>query len=614
MNRCYQLVLFFSLVGYFGCATDGSRFYDSAMNDRNRAPASLAIPEYYENDKVPSVEAVHGQVEADFLFLKSDLESQAGKSGESIELLKSALVYDPSASTLMQKLAVEYYKKGQTRDALYWAEKAKDKSPERRDLTLLVAGLYTSTKNYAQAEHEYLNLLKKDKDDAEATLYLGAVYSEMKNYSRAVQKFQELTKHSQYASKHLAHYYLARVYLEQGLKSANKLAQASLKKCLDSKPDFFEGISLLAQLIQKEEGIEKSIKFYSQHQKKYGPNPKIAEILAQHYIEKNNYDQAFEQLEILDSYSDDLIQVKLKMALILIDKKEYDPAIGKLKEILSLAPESDKVRFYLSAVYEEKKQYQNAFDEYMKIIKTSSYFEEARLHSAYLAKVMGQTDLAMKVLQESINYKSENPQSFFLLAQFHEDKKDLKKALETLNLAENKFPKNAQVIFYKGTIQDKLNLKTEMIKTMKRVLALESDHVQAMNYLAFSWAELNLDLEQAERYARQAVAKEKEDAFILDTLGWVLFKKGQFKEAAEVLEKAHSLQPSVGIIAEHLGDIYSKVQKFDKARSYFLKAVESETDPDKKKDIQQKMSQIESSLKNRSPASAVSDENKSGTP
>ncbi len=607
MIRCQRLILVLGFLGLFGCATDGSRFYDSAMNDHNRAPASLAVPQTFGSETVPTIDAVNNQIEADFLFLKSDMESQTGKSGESIELLKSALVYDPNAPTLMQKLAVEYYKKGQIRDAVYWAEKAKLKSPERRDLSLLVAGLYTSTKDYVRAEQEYLNLLKKDKDDAEATLYLGAVYSEMKNYPKAIQKFTELTKHPQYSSKYLAYYYLARVYLEQSHRSANHLAQDNLRKSIKIKPDFFESLSLLSQLIQKESGLEKSIQFYSEHQAKFGPNPKIAEILSQYYIEKNHYDLAFDQLEILDNYSDDQIQVKLKMALILIDKKDYDLASAKLKEILNLAPESDKVRFYLSAVYEEQKQLKEAFDEYMKIEKVSSYFEEARLHAAYLAKMLGQPDLAMTVLKESINSKSENAQSYFLLAQFHEDKKEYSKALETLNLAENKFPKNAQVIFYKGTIQDKMNMKQQMVQSMKKVLEYEADHTQAMNYLAFSWAEMNTELDQAEKYARLAVKKEKDDAFIMDTLGWVLYKKGQYKEAAEVLEKAHTLQPSVAIISEHLGDIYSKIQKFEKALSFFNQAVEGESDPEKRKDIQQKISQVKADAKGRKPASAAND-------
>lgn len=585
------------------------------MNDRNRAPASIGIPESYVGD-APIIDNVHNQAEADFLFLKSDLESLAGRSSESIELLKAALIYDPQAATIMQKLAIEFYKRGQTRDALYWAERAKATAPEDRDIQLLVGGLYTTTKNYAKAEAVYSALLKKDKMDSEAILYMGAVYTEMKDYKKALNCFSKLKTHAQYASKHMAYYYSARVMLEQNRKDSMALAEVELKKAIDLKHDFFEGISLLGQLIQKNKGSTQAFRFYIDTQKKYGPIPKLAEILSQYYIEKNDYDKAYEQLEILDSNADELYQVKLKMALILIEKKQFDPAIAKLEEILASAPESDKVRFYLSAVFEEKKEFKNAYQQYMQIAKDSSYFEEARLHAAYLAKLMGEPDKAINVLEASIQNKVENPQTYFLMTQFHEENKDFKKSLDVLKLAEEKFPENPQVFFYKGSIQDKMNLKQDMILSMKKVLELDQDHVQAMNYLAFSWAELGQELEQAEKLARKAVSKEKEDAFILDTLGWVLYKKGQYKEAKGILEKAYEMQPSVGIIAEHLGDVYTKMNKLEKAKILFIKASEDETDDSRKKDILQKISQLESSIQQalRKPASASSDSELSESP
>ncbi|MBC7419155.1 MAG: tetratricopeptide repeat protein [Bdellovibrio sp.] len=609
------VLLQLSATFFLGCASDGGRFYDSAMNDHNRAPSSLNIPEKFDSD-VPTIDSVHNQSEADYLFIKSDLESQAGKASESIESLKSALVYDPQAPTLMQKLAIEYYRRGQTRDAIYWSEKALAQAPESRDLKLLAGGLYTTTKSYAKAEELYLSLLKKDKEDSEARLYLGAVYTETKNYKKAIQSFTTLSKQSSYASKHLAHYYLARVLVEQNLKGSGAAAQAELLKAVKIKPTFSEGITLLGQMIQKEKGAEKAFEFYAKFQKEHGPIVKLAEILSQYYIEKNLYDKAYEQLEVLDSNSDDLVQVKLKMALILIDKKSYDLAINKLQEILATTPESDKVRFYLSAVYEEKKEPKKAFDEYMKIAKDSSYFEEARLHAAYLAKLMGNSRLAMSSLQESMVHKVENPQTFFLMTQFHEENKDYKKSLEVLKLAEEKFPKNPQVYFYRGSIQDKLDLKDAMIDSMKKVLTLDQEHAQAMNYLAFSWAEMGKDLEQAEVFARQAVLKEKNDAFILDTLGWVLFKKGQYKESIEVLEKAYAMQPGVGIIAEHLGDVYLKINKLDKARVLFEKANESETDSDRKKGLKTKITLVDKFMKDgaRLPASVDANLNKEVSP
>ncbi len=605
MIKQNQLIFGLILSLLLGCATGGTGYFDSAMNDRNRTPSSIGIPEKFESE-VPTIDAVHNQAEADFLFLKSDLESQNGKSSESIETLKSALVYDPNAPALMQKLAVEYYRKGQNRDALYWAEKARAQAPDKKDLALLVGGLYTTMKSYGKAEEIYSNLIKKDKSDAEAILYLGAVYTEMKNYKKAIQYFVSLTTLSTYSSKHLAHYYLARVLLEENKKGAQAKAQAELYKSVKIKGDFTEGITLLGQLIQKEKGVDKAYAFYTKMQAEHGPQVKLAELLSQYYIEKNLYDQAYEQLEILDSNTDDLVQVKLKMALILIEKKAYDLAIPKLQEILSTTPESDKVRFYLSAVYEEKKEPQKAYNEYMKILKVSAYFEEARLHAAYLAKLMGQNTLAMSVLKESTDHKVENPQSYFLLTQFHEENKEYKKSLEVLKLAEQKFPKNAQVYFYKGSIQDKLALKDEMILSMKKVLDLDQDHVQAMNYLAFSWAEMGQELEQAEKFARLASVKEKNDPFILDTLGWVLFKKGRYEESVSILEKAYSMQPKVAIIAEHLGDVYLKMNKQEKARDLFLKAADNETDVDRRKELNTKITAIDQFAKEggRVPASA----------
>ncbi len=602
------VLLSLSAAVFTACASDGSRFYDSAMNDRNRAPASMNIPEKYDGD-VPTIDSVHNQAEADFLFLKSDLDSQAGKASESIESLKSALVFDPNAPTLMQKLSIEYYRRGQTRDAIYWAEKAKAQAPEKRDLLLLVGGLHTTIKNYAKAEEAYLALLKNDKDDSEARLYIGAVYTEMKNYKKAIQTFAYLTKQAGYSSKHLAHYYLSRVISEQNLPGAKVASKAELEKAVKIKPDFTDGITLLGQMILKEKGPNKAYEFYAKFQKEHGPNVKLAEILSQYYIEKNQYNEAYDQLEIMDAGADDQVQVKLKMALILIDKKSYDVAIQKLQEILATTPDSDKVRFYLSAVYEEKKEPKKAFDEYMKIAKDSSYYEEARLHAAYLAKLMGDPKLAMTVLQESVAGKVENPQTYFLMTQFHEENKDYKKSLEVLKLAEEKFPKNAQVHFYRGSIQDKMDMKDAMIASMKKVLTLDQEHVQAMNYLAFSWAEMGQDLDQAEKFARQAVLKEKNDAFILDTLGWVLFKKGQYKESIEVLERAYDMQPSVGIIAEHLGDVYMKMNKYEKARSLFQKANDSETDSDRKKDLKSKITQSENFMKDDSRAPASIDAN-----
>lgn len=587
---------------FVGCANSSFHFYDSAINDKNRVPASMGIPVAYDT-ATTTVDSVHNQAEADFLYLKSEIESGAGHNAETIELLKSALVYDNESPTLMQKLAIEYYRGGNLSDALYWAEKATEAAPERREIALLAAGLNTSSKNYSKAEEIYRRLVIADKNDSEAALYLGAVLTEVKNYPKAIETFKSLAQNSKYSSRHLAHYYLARVYSEQNPKKTG-IIKDELHKSLHIKPDFFEAINMLGQYILKEQGQAKAISFYEKYQQKFGPNTKLAELLAQHYITSNDFDKAYEQLEILDESNDDQVQVKLKMALILIDKKIYDKAIVKLEEILTLAPESDKVRFYLAAVYEEKHEFKKALEQYGFIDKNSSYFEESKLHAAYMAKMTGDIDAAIHFLQDVVKNKAENMQTYIFLSQLFEDKKDLKNAEVTLRSAEKKFSDSAQVYYYLGMLQDKMNLKNDMVESMKKVIDIEPDHSQALNYLAYSWAESGEHLDKAESYARKAALKESEDAFILDTLGWVLYKKGEYKKAVDVLEKAHTMQPDVGIISEHLGDVYAKLNMHDKARALFIKASADEADGQHKKELESKVTVTEIAIKNsRQPSS-----------
>jgi tetratricopeptide (TPR) repeat protein len=221
--------------------------------------------------------------------------------------------------------------------------------------------------------------------------------------------------------------------------------------------------------------------------------------------------------------------------------------------------------------------------------------------------MFGDNENALKLMNESIQKRVENPQSLFLMSQLYEDRKQFEKALVYLNQAVEKFPKNPSAHYNLGVLQDKMNKKEDMVVSMKNVLALDSAHPQAMNYLAYTWAEKGVDLDLAESYARKALSKDKDDPFVMDTLAWVLFKKGQFKDALSLLEKASKLQPQVSIIAEHLGDVYEKMEREDDAHKYLKDAVEFETDHERKKELINKLANFESRVKLKRVPSSTSE-------
>jgi Tfp pilus assembly protein PilF len=290
------------------------------------------------------------------------------------------------------------------------------------------------------------------------------------------------------------------------------------------------------------------------------------------------------------------------MSLILVEKRLYDQATSKLKEILKEAPDSDRARFYLAAIYEQTKQNDKAVAEYKKVPAESNYYNDSVIHAVYLLKASKKSDEAEDYAKGALDKKVEEPTFHSLYASLLNENKKPVQAVAILESARKKFPQNTQVLFFLGTIYDSLGDKTKVVATMKEVLEKDPLHVQALNYVAYTYADQGENLGEAEEFARKAVNLEPKDGYILDTLGWVLFKQGKMSEATRYLETAHKVAPEVPIISEHLGDVYVKQAMIDKARKMYQKAMETESEKDRVDTIQSKITSLDPDT-GRRPAS-----------
>ncbi|MBX2987898.1 MAG: tetratricopeptide repeat protein [Bdellovibrionaceae bacterium] len=579
-------------------------YYDSAYNDHNRAPASMTPPTP-SSDAASTIDPTYMRTQADYHFSMGEAYSLDGSRQKAIEAFKMTLVYDPASLAVRLRLATEYLRAGFISESIEQAEEVAKKDPKNVDARLLLGGLYSAMKNYDKAVVQYEQVMKIKPDNLEAPLYLGAVWSEQKQFDKAVKSFESLAKNPDYASPHLAWYYIGRVRSEQREAKYQKASEEAFHKALKIKPDHADSALALNSLYQQRKQEDKGVQFLLRFQKEQGPNVRVAELLSQYFIEKNKFDEAYEQLETLEQNGDDPLSAKLRMALILIEKKIYDKATAKLEDILKEAPESDKVRFYLAAVYEETKQDDKAIAHFRRIPADSTYFEEATIHAAYLMKGKNRLDDAIAILEKGLAAKKEAPQMYAMYASLLDEKGEFQKAEASLAQAITKFPENAQLRFYYGTINDRLGNKTKVIEHMEKVIELDPNHVQGLNYLAFTWAESNERLDEAEKLARRATDLEPKDGYILDTLGWILFKKGEYAEAVRLLEAAVRYQPTVSVIAEHLGDAYMKTAMSEKAFDMYNKALQLETDSKKIEEIKLKIGAINGQKwQGRAPAAA----------
>lgn len=120
-------------------------------------------------------------------------------------------------------------------------------------------------------------------------------------------------------------------------------------------------------------------------------------------------------------------------------------------------------------------------------------------------------------------------------------------------------------------------------------LKLSPDQPSVLNYLGYSWVDRGENMDKAKGLIERAVELKPNDGYIVDSLGWVLYREGQFERAVTSLERAVELRPDDPVINDHLGDAYWRVGRLDEARFQWLRALTLKPEPDLKTQIGAKL-------------------------
>jgi len=109
---------------------------------------------------------------------------------------------------------------------------------------------------------------------------------------------------------------------------------------------------------------------------------------------------------------------------------------------------------------------------------------------------------------------------------------------------------------------------------LKRLIQLKPDYAHAYNALGYSFAERNIRLGEAKELIEKALAISPEDSFIVDSMGWVLYRMGDLRGAAAQLRRAWDGRPD-GEIGAHLGEVLWTLGDKEEARRVWQEALRS---------------------------------------
>ncbi len=150
-------------------------------------------------------------------------------------------------------------------------------------------------------------------------------------------------------------------------------------------------------------------------------------------------------------------------------------------------------------------------------------------------------------------------------------------------------PEHWMYYYARGICYERLKQWDMAEADLEKALELNPDEASVMNYLGYSWVDQDLYLEKAMDMIREAVRREPNNGYYVDSLGWAHYKLGRYDKAVEHLEKAVELRPEDPTLNDHLGDAYWQVGRKREARFQWKNALSLDPEPEDRKQIEEKL-------------------------
>ena len=146
-------------------------------------------------------------------------------------------------------------------------------------------------------------------------------------------------------------------------------------------------------------------------------------------------------------------------------------------------------------------------------------------------------------------------------------------AVDWLNEALKEKPQDRDYLYARALYKEPLGLYDEMIADFKHLLAIDPENTNIMNALGYTLADVNQELDYAAELIEKAYLAMPNNAAVVDSKGWLAFRKGEYREALQYLNLAYKMAPSADV-ATHIGEVHWQTGNKDKAMLFWEKARE----------------------------------------
>ncbi|MEP5760166.1 MAG: tetratricopeptide repeat protein [Litoreibacter sp.] len=242
---------------------------------------------------------------------------------------------------------------------------------------------------------------------------------------------------------------------------------------------------------------------------------------------------------------------------------------------------------FSAEILENLERYDLATEVYDSVPRDNPSFHAAELGRAEALRRSGREDAAIEVLKQLAKTHGELPLVHVTLGDTLRGMDRFEESIKPYNAAVDLIETPAEqhwiIFFARAIAHERSDMWTEAEADFRKALELRPEQPQVLNYLGYSFLEMQTNYDEALDMIERAVALRPDSGYIIDSLGWGLYRLGRYDEAVGHMEKAVERQPIDPIINDHLGDVYWAVGRKREAEFQWHRAlsfITDETDTD----------------------------------
>lgn len=261
---------------------------------------------------------------------------------------------------------------------------------------------------------------------------------------------------------------------------------------------------------------------------------------------------------------------------------------------LDLKPDFPSARFLVGQIFESVGRDESAVKAYGQVDRASPLSWTARLQRAGGLSRLGREEEAIRILRRMATERQERTDALKTLGDLFRNKKRFPESVEAYDAAIDRIgtieTRHWRLLFSRGIALERSKNWPRAEKDLLAALELSPDEPYLLNYIGYSWVDQGIRLDDARRMIERAVELEPRSGAIVDSLGWALYRMGDFAGAVEKLERAAELEPLDPTVNDHLGDAYWRVGRRNEAAFQWRRALNLDPEPELVKIIEDKIS------------------------